>query len=98
MNQERLMQILLSPIVSEKSTRIADDNRQFVFKVVSDASKPEVKAAVELMFDVEVQGVQVVSVKGKRKTFGRIRGQRSGWKKAYVTLKPDNDIDFMAAQ
>ncbi|MCP4043985.1 MAG: 50S ribosomal protein L23 [Gammaproteobacteria bacterium] len=95
MNQERLMKILLSPHVSEKSTMAADRDRQFVFKVSSDATKPEVKKAVELMFDVEVQGVQIMNVKGKSKQSGRISGRRSGWKKAYVTLRPDNDIDFM---
>ncbi len=95
MNQERLMKILLSPHVSEKSTMAADRDRQFVFKVSSDATKPEVKKAVELMFDVEVQGVRIMNVKGKTKQHGRISGRRSGWKKAYVTLRPDNDIDFM---
>ncbi len=95
MNQERLMKILLSPHVSEKSTMAADRDRQFVFKVSSDATKPEVKKAVELMFDVEVQGVRIMNVKGKNKQHGRISGRRSGWKKAYVTLRPDNDIDFM---
>ncbi len=95
MNQERLMKILLSPHVSEKSTMVADRDRQFVFKVSSDATKPEVKKAVELMFDVEVQGVRIMNVKGKSKQSGRIAGRRSGWKKAYVTLRPDNDIDFM---
>ncbi len=95
MNQERLMNILLSPHVSEKSTMAADRDRQFVFKVSPDATKPEVKQAVELMFKVDVQGVQIINVKGKRKQFGRIPGRRSGWKKAYVTLKPGQDIDFM---
>jgi len=95
MNQERLMNILLSPHVSEKSTTVADANRQFVFRVVSDARKPEIKRAVELMFKVEVDRVQVINVKGKRKTFGRIPGRRPNWKKAYVCLKPGFDIDFM---
>ncbi len=95
MNQERLMKILLSPHVSEKSTMAAERDRQFVFKVIPDATKPEVKKAVELMFDVDVQGVRIMNVKGKRKQVGRIPGRRSGWKKAYVTLGPGQDIDFM---
>ena len=95
MNQERLMKILLSPHVSEKSTLTADTNRQFVFRVARDARKPEIKRAVELMFKVQVNRVQVVNVKGKRKTFGRIPGRRPDWKKAYVCLKAGFDIDFM---
>ena len=98
MNQERLMNILLSPHVSEKSTLAADANRQFVFRVARDARKPEIKRAVELMFKVEVERVQVVNVKGKRKTFGRVPGRRPSWKKAYVCLKPGFDIDFMGAE
>ena len=98
MNQERLMNILLSPHVSEKSTMTADANRQFVFRVARDARKPEIKRAVELMFKVEVDRVQVVNVKGKRKTFGRAPGRRPDWKKAYVGLKPGFDIDFMGAE
>ena len=98
MNQERLMKILLSPHVSEKSTVTADVNRQFVFRVAPDARKPEIKRAVELMFKVEVERVQVVNVKGKRKMFGRVPGRRPNWKKAYVCLKPGFDIDFMGAE
>ncbi len=95
MNPERLMTILLSPHVSEKSTFAADKHRQFVFKVRADATKPEIRKAVEQMFKVEVAGVQALNVRGKRKSFGRIRGRRPGWKKAYVTLKPGHDIDFL---
>lgn len=98
MSEERLMKLLLSPHVSEKSTRIADKNRQFVFEVVPDATKPEIKQAVELMFKVEVEGVQVVNVAGKRKRFGRMAGRRPDWKKAYVRLKPGHDIDFVGGQ
>ena len=98
MNQERMMNILLSPHVSEKSTMAADTNRQFVFRVARDARKPEIKRAVEFMFKVEVERVQVVNVKGKRKTFGRVPGRRPNWKKAYVCLKPGFDIDFMGAE
>ena len=98
MNRERLMTILLSPHVSENSTLAADKHRQFVFRVRRDASKPEIKKAVEQMFKVEVEAVQALNVKGKRKTFGRVRGYRSGWKKAYVRLKPGHDIDFLAGE
>ena len=98
MNQERLMTILLAPHISEKSTSAADKHRQFVFKVRGDATKPEIRKAVEQMFKVEVEAVQSLNVKGKRKTFGRVRGQRPGWKKAYVTLKSGHDIDFMAGE
>lgn len=94
MNQERLMQVLLTPRVTEKSTLLADKHRQFVFKVVKDATKPEVKQAVEKMFEVEVEAVRVINMKGKRKTFRQKRGRRSDWKKAYVKLKPGFDIDF----
>ena len=98
MNQERLMKVLIAPIVSEKSTRVADSNRQFVFKVVKDASKPDVRKAVELMFDVKVDGIQIANVRGKTKRFGQSFGKRSDWKKAYVTLAEGHDIDFMGAE
>lgn len=98
MNQERLMKVLIAPIVSEKSTRVADSNRQFVFKVVKDASKPDIRKAVELMFDVKVDGVQIANVRGKTKRFGQSFGKRSDWKKAYVTLAEGHDIDFMGAE
>ncbi len=94
MNQARLMKILLAPHISEKALRVADNNRQFVFKVSPDASKLEVKEAVEFLFEVQVDKVQIVNVKGKRKTFGRIQGKRSGWKKAYVGLQQGYDINF----
>jgi len=98
MNQERLMKVLLSPHISEKGTVISEKNRQFVFRVVSDATKPEVRGAVELMFDVKVEGVQVCNMKGKEKRFGKVMGKRSGWKKAYVTLAEGQDIDYMGQQ
>jgi large subunit ribosomal protein L23 len=98
MNQERLMKVLLAPIVSEKSTRLADANRQFVFKVLPNASKPEVRKAVELMFDVKVTGVQIANVRGKTKRFGQMEGKRAEWKKAYVTLAEGHDIDFMGVE
>ncbi len=98
MNQERLMQVILAPVVSEKSTLVADKNEQVVFKVVTDATKPEVKAAVELLFNVKVDSVNILNVKGKVKRFGRFTGRRKDWKKAYVCLVPGQEIDFSTAQ
>ena len=92
------MQVILAPVVSEKSTLVADKNEQVVFKVATDATKPEVKAAVELLFNVKVDSVQILNVKGKVKRFGRFIGRRSDWKKAYVCLTPGQEIDFSAAQ
>ncbi len=95
MNQERLMQVLLAPQVSEKATYVADKNEQVIFRVVPDATKPEVKAAVELLFKVAVESVQISNVKGKQKRFGRYMGSRKNWKKAYVCLKPGQEINFV---
>jgi large subunit ribosomal protein L23 len=93
-NQERLLQILLAPQISEKATYVADKNEQVIFFVASDATKPEVKAAVELMFKVEVESVQISIIKGKAKRFGRFNGRRSDAKKAFVCLKPGQEINF----
>jgi large subunit ribosomal protein L23 len=93
MNKERLMKVLLAPVVSEKSANAGETN-QVVFRVKPDASKPEIKRAVELMFDVNVEQVRVVNVNGKRKRFGVINGRRNDWKKAYVRLKEGQDIEF----
>jgi large subunit ribosomal protein L23 len=98
MNNERLSRILIGPVVSEKGTRVADQNRQMIFKVPPDASKPEIRKAVEKMFDVKVTAVQVSNVKGKVKRFGQTLGRRSDWKKAYVTLAEGSDIDFVGAE
>jgi large subunit ribosomal protein L23 len=95
-NPERLMTVLLAPVVSEKGTFIADKYEQVVFRVMQNATKPEVKAAVELMFKVEVEGVQIANVKGKKKRFGTHGGRRRNWKKAYVSLKPGQEINFAA--
>lgn len=95
MNQERLTKVLLAPHVSEKSATVADASNQVVFKVVKDATKPEIKRAVELMFSVSVTAVTVMNVKGKRKRFGAMRGRRSDWKKAYVSLAAGDEIDFL---
>ena len=98
MNQERLMQVLLAPQISEKATYVADKHEQVVFRVASDATKPEIKAAVELLFKVEVEAVQVANVKGKVKRFKGATGRRKGWKKAYVSLKPGQEINFAAGE
>ena len=96
MSQQSIMSILLEPKVTEKSSMIGELNNQYVFKVSKNATKPEIKKAVELMFEgAEVESVQVTNVKGKRKIFKRLPGQRANWKKAYVKLKPGFDIDFM---
>lgn len=94
-SQERLLQVLLAPQISEKATYVADKNEQVVFRVVSDATKLEIKAAVELLFKVQVDAVQVLNVKGKVKRFGKGVGQRKGWKKAFVCLKPGQEINFV---
>jgi large subunit ribosomal protein L23 len=97
-NQERLMTILLGPHISEKSTRIADASNQITFKVLRDATKPEIKQAVELLFEAQVKSVTVSNVKGKQKRFGRMQGRRQDWKKAYVTLAPGQEIDFLGTE
>lgn len=97
MNQERIMQVLLAPHVSEKTTLVADANSQHVFKVLKDASKTEIKQAVESLFEVKVAQVRVMNVKGKTKRFSNREGKRSDWRKAYVTLEKGQDIDFAGA-
>ncbi|TAK92288.1 MAG: 50S ribosomal protein L23 [Burkholderiaceae bacterium] len=97
-NTTRLMNVLLAPIVSEKSTMVAEKNEQVAFRVIQDATKAEIKAAVELLFKVEVESVQVLNVKGKAKRFGRFTGRRSNVRKAYVCLKPGQEINFAEAQ
>ena len=94
MSKERLMKILLAPLVSEKSSMAADGSRQYTFMVDTDATKPEISAAVELLFDVKVEKVQTINVSGKRKRFGQIQGKRKDWKKAMVRLQEGQDIDF----
>lgn len=99
LNREaRLLQVILAPQVTEKATMVADKHEQVVFRVVKDATKDEVKAAVEMIFKVQVDSVNMIVVKGKVKRFGRSIGRRSDWKKAYVCLKPGQQIDFAAAQ
>ena len=97
-NADQLMTVLLAPVVSEKSTRVADKNRQYVFRVTDAATKPEIKAAVELMFKTKVEAVTVSNVKGKKKRFGRMMGRRNNWKKAYVRLAEGQEINFAATE
>ena len=94
MNQERLYNVLIGPIVSEKSTMIADRNEQVAFRVVQDATKTEVKAAVEMLFKVKVESVQILNQKGKEKRFGRFNGRRGHVRKAYVSLAAGQEINF----
>lgn len=93
-NQERLMQVLLAPQISEKATMLAEKANQVVFVVDRNATKPEIKAAVELLFKVQVSSVQVANAKGKAKRFGRTMGRRSDVRKAYVSLMPGQEINF----
>jgi large subunit ribosomal protein L23 len=92
--EQKLLQVLLAPVVSEKSTLLADKLGQYVFRVAPEATKPEIKAAVELIFKVKVKSVQVLCAKGKPKRFGRRMGRRSDVRKAYVSLMPGQDINF----
>lgn len=96
--QDRLLQVIVAPQITEKATFVADRYQQIAFKVRTDATKPEIKAAVELVFKVEVASVSVVNVAGKVKRAGRRMGKRSDWKKAYVSLKPGQEINFAAAE
>ena len=96
--EQRLMQVLLAPTISEKSTFVGEKHNQVVFRVVQDATKPEIKAAVELLFKVKVKGVQVTNVKGQETRFGRVMGRHRNWKKAYVSLMPGQEINFQATE
>ncbi|HUS23741.1 MAG TPA: 50S ribosomal protein L23 [Candidatus Binatia bacterium] len=95
-SSERIHRLLLAPVISEKSTRATEANNQVVFKVLKDAAKPEIKVAVEKLFNVKVLDVQTLNVKGKNKGGQATRGRRSDWKKAYVTLAEGQQIDFGA--
>ena len=97
-SQERLMNVLLAPQISEKATHVAEKNEQVIFRVAKDATKPEIKAAVEMLFKVNVNSVQVACVKGKIKRMGRLMGRRNNWKKAYVCLAPGQEINFAASE
>ncbi len=96
-NQEQLMRVILAPQVSEKATHIAEKHNHVIFRVMQDATKAEIKAAVELMWksqNIEVKNVRVANVKGKEKRFGRFMGRRRNWKKAYVSIKAGQEINF----
>lgn len=97
-NEARLLQVILAPVVSEKATMVADKQQQVTLRVAASATKPEIKAAVELLFKVQVADVKVLNVKGKTKRFGRFIGQRSNWKKAYVCLQPGQELNFAAGE
>lgn len=100
-SSERAFEIVRFPQISEKATFVADKDRQIIFRVASNASKREIKAAIELLWkpqDIQVDKVQTLNVKGKKKGFGRFFGRRDNWKKAYVTLKGEKEIDFTDAR
>jgi large subunit ribosomal protein L23 len=97
-NIDQLMNVVLAPVVSEKSTFVADKNRQYVFRVADAATKPQIKAAIELMFKTKVDAVTVLNVRGKERRFGRLTGRRRNWKKAYVRLAEGQEINFAATE
>lgn len=98
MNEERLHSVILRPHISEKATILSDKNRQFAFRVAPDATKREIKAAVEKLFKVSVTGVTVMNVKGKTRRTRYGLGRKSNWRKAYVALAEGHDIDFSSAE
>lgn len=98
MNQERIFKVLLGPHISEKATIVAEGSQQVVFRVTKDATKPEIKEAVEQLFDVKVKGVNIVNVKGKTKRTARGLGKRSDVRKAYVCLADGSEIDFLGGE
>lgn len=98
MKQERLLKIVLSPHVSEKATRATEKHNEYVFKVLANATKPEIKDAIESLFNTKVKSVHVLNVKVKKRTFRGVEGKRKGWKKAYVTLHSDQKLDLGNAQ
>jgi large subunit ribosomal protein L23 len=98
MSNNRLYQVLLSPRVTEKTTLVGEKSNQYVFHVIKDASKVEVKGAVELLFEVKVESVRMVNVKGKTKSFRTRPGKRSDWKKAYVRVQEGQVIDFLGGE
>lgn len=95
MKQDRLYKVLLAPRVTEKTSLVGDDSNQYVFHVAAHANKLDVRDAVEQLFEVKVESVRIVNVKGKRKTFKLRRGKRGDWKKAYVRVREGQTIDFL---
>lgn len=98
MNQERLLKVILSPHISEKATIGTEKNNEYVFQVINCATKPEVKDAVEFIFNTKVKSVRIVNVRAKAKSFRGVQGTRKGWKKAYVTLQADQKLEVAGAQ
>ena len=98
MNKDRIFLVLKAPLISEKASGVTEKYQQYVFKVATDATKLEIKKAVEALFDVKVRAVQTLNYDGKAKRFGRFSGRRSSWKKAYVCLMPGQSIDIGAGQ
>lgn len=98
MNQERLLKVILSPHISEKATIGVEKRNEYVFQVIESATKPEVRDAVEFLFNAKVKTVRIMNVRPKKKLFKGIEGSRKGWKKAYVTLQADQKLDIMGAQ
>ncbi len=98
MSNERLYKVLLAPRITEKSTRVSESSNQYVFKVTSDSNKTEIKDAVEKLFEVNVESVRIVNVKGKSKTFKLRKGKRNDWKKAYVRVQEGQVIDFLGGE
>lgn len=97
LEQERLLKIIIGPYISEKATFLGEKNNQTIFKVTTDATKTEIKAAVEMLWKnqkIEVESVQTINVKGKKKRFGRFFGKRSDWKKAVINIKKGQELDF----
>lgn len=95
--QERLLKIIVSPHLSEKAAIAKDNANQYVFKVAKNATKPEIKEAIELLFNTLVDAVRIVNVKSKPKRFGSIQGKSKGWKKAYVKLAQGQKIEYASA-
>lgn len=98
MNQERLLQVILTPHISEKATIAAEKHNEYVFQVVESATKPEIKDAIEFLFETKVKSVRIVNVKSKERMFRGVKGKKKGWKKAYITLQADQKLDIMGAQ
>jgi len=98
MNQERIMKVILAPHITEKAASVGESSNQYVFKVAPDATKPEIKQAVEALFEVSVDAVRVLNTKGKTKRSGARLGRRKDWKKAYVRVKAGQEIDFIGGE
>ena len=98
MNQERIMKVILAPHITEKAANVGESSNQYVFKVAPDATKPEIKQAIEALFEVQVDAVRVLNTKGKTKRSGARLGRRKDWKKAYVRVKAGQEIDFIGSE